>query len=817
MTLPALDEVLAVASRLGVVDADASLVGATKARLALWLGLRDGARDEAELTLSGAEVASRDAEAGAALAVLAASDARDGDMERALARWDDAVRRLRSAGRAEEAVAAQLDSAEALLERDGPADISAAAARLADARTRLGELSSEALRPRLKLLLARARGATGDVDGAVSELDAIAEGAKGIAMRELAWQAHAALARMHELRGAELSARRAWERAIEALEETATSLPRDLRDAFWSDPRRREARRKASGGASRASGGATGSDSQRDGRWTRLLEITKRLAAEHELDRLIERIVDSAVDLSGAERGFVLLVGADGKLVPHAVRDAASPDDPHVPFSQSIAEAVLIDGDPIVTVDARADGRLSEYLSVHKLMLQSVACMPIRDRAGVRGVLYVEHRVRRGRFGPGDVELLLAFADQVAIALGNAQLIAENVRRQRELEAANHALELAKEDIERLLEARTGELDEARRELTRARDALRKAHDRHGIVGRSEGIRRVLAIVDRVADSSVPVVIHGESGTGKELIARAIHFGGTRAKRPFVALNCAAIPEALLESELFGHVKGAFTGADRDRPGVLVQSDGGTLFLDEVGDMPPKMQVDLLRVLQDGKVRPIGGETETKVDVRIVAASNKLLRDLVAKGLFREDLYYRLNVVEIRIPPLRERRDDIPLLCDHFLEDIAKREEGTPKRISRDAVKRLAAHPLPGNVRQLEHVLVNACVMTEGPLIGVEDLALLGELPAGAIPARNEPGPVRESDDEELDELDDARPLRTDGGVLPANLEEWKAHERRKILEALEAAAWNRVRAAKMLGMPRRTFYRRLKEYEILE
>jgi transcriptional regulator with GAF, ATPase, and Fis domain len=790
-----------------------SAEGIGLAWLWMWLGQSERARATAEAILDRAELDGDDRTAARASAVLSVLDARAGDIDRALVRADVAISRMRSAGCLEEMAAVMLNAAEALLLRDGPGDLSAAAARLADARNALAAdgAAAEPLRTRLRILLAWARGAaTGDVDGALQELGQVADALRGPRDRDLAWQAHAAIARMHELRGAEVHARYAWERAMELLEDIATALPCDVRDAFWSDPQRRTVRERVSGGAGRPSNAASAapSEGRGDDRWARLLEITKRLAAEHELDRLLERINDSAVELSGAERGFVLLVGDDGRLRPAAVRDAISPDDPHVAFSQSIAEAVLIDGEPIVTVDARADGRLSEYLSVHKLMLQSVACVPIRDRSGVLGVLYVEHRVRRGRFGPADVELLLALADQAAIALANARLIAENEKKRRELEAAKEALERAKEEIERLLDARTAELDEARRELTRAREALRASHDRHGIVGRSEGIRKVLAVVDRVRDVSVPVVIYGESGTGKELVARAIHYGGARARKPFVAINCAAVPEQLLESELFGHVRGAFTGADRDRIGVLVRASGGTLFLDEIGDMPVKMQVDLLRVLQDGKVRPIGSEEEQQVDVRIVCASNKSLRDLVARGLFREDLFYRLSVVEIRLPPLRERRDDIPLLADHFLAMIAKRDGMPQKRLSREALRRLATHPLPGNVRQLEHVLINACVMVEGDVIEARDLALLGD--DGAAPPDARPA-LPDADDHGA-EASAAPPL----GQPPANLEAWKAQERRKILEALEATNWNRVRAAKQLGMPRRTFYRRLKEYDIL-
>jgi serine/threonine-protein kinase PknK len=312
-------------------------------------------------------------------------------------------------------------------------------------------------------------------------------------------------------------------------------------------------------------------------------------------------------------------------------------------------------------------------------------------------------------------------------------------------------------------------------------------------VGSSEAMRRVFSLIDRVRDTSVSVVIQGESGTGKELVARAIHYAGPRSAGPFVALNCAAIPETLLESELFGHVRGAFTGADRDRRGVIIQASGGTLFLDEVGDMPAKMQIDLLRVLQERTVRPIGGDRDELVDVRVIAASNKSLQREAEKGTFREDLFYRLNVVEIRLPALRERTGDIPLLCDHFLALFAKRDGVRQKRLTREAQKRLVDHPMPGNVRQLEHVLLNAWVLVEGEIIDADDLAL---------------------DDSDL--TSDAAVARASNEPRPQTLRDHKHDEKHRILTALEEFGWNRVRAAKALGMPRRTFYRRLKEYDIL-
>jgi len=790
---------------LGAGDAqELALTGARRAETQQWLGQHGAAFEESRAGLEHHDAPSTArAIAARTLGRIAAAT---GKVDTALNRFDDAVGWLRDPeDPSEELAVTYLDAAEALLDRDGPVDSSAAAGRLADARDHIESGGHARLKPRLDLLLARARGATGDSDGAIEELQRLLD-RPAAPSRDVHWQLYAAAARLHEQQGAAFLARKNWERAVEVLESIATALPRDYREGFWEDTRRRHVRRRAAGEQKRPNLATTPADPFADGRLARLLEVLKRLVSETDLDRLLERITDCAIELSGAERGFVLLTGDDGHLLPHTVRDAANPNDPHVAFSRSIAEAVLIDGEPILTVDARSDHRLSEYVSVHRLMLKSVACLPIRGRSGTVGVLYLEHRMRRGRFGEADLDILLAFADQAAIALENARLLGRLEARRIELEQTNEELGRAKESIERLLDAKTVELAEARTDLVRAREALRKANDRHGIVGRSQRMRRVFAVIDRVRDAGVPVVIQGESGTGKELIARAIHFSGVRAQKPFVAVNCAAIPDALLESELFGHVRGAFTGADRDRQGVLAKASTGTLFLDEVGDMPSKMQIDLLRVLQDRKVSPVGSDDEVEIDVRVIAASNKSLEKLVGEGAFREDLYYRLNVVELWLPPLRDRIEDIPLLCDHFLATFAKRDGLPPKRISREAVSRLSAHPLPGNVRQLEHLLLNAWVMTGGDTIDTDDLALGEDGSTLAMPPRLERA------------LSDAVavPARGPAVAPPSSIDEFKDTEKARILEALEQHAWNRVRAAKELGMARRTFYRRLKEYDIL-
>jgi DNA-binding NtrC family response regulator len=439
-------------------------------------------------------------------------------------------------------------------------------------------------------------------------------------------------------------------------------------------------------------------------------------------------------------------------------------------------------------------------MSVHKLMLKSVACIPISGHRGVVGVLYLEHRLRAGRFQESDIDLLLAFADQAAIAIENARLWRENEKRRRELEAQAAELAKAKGDIERLLETRTEELAEVRRDLGRARAALESQTNRHGIVGQSVAMRRVYALIDRVADSPVPIVIEGESGTGKELVARAIHFGGARRKEPFVALNCAALPEHLLESELFGHVRGAFTGADRDKRGLFQQANGGTIFLDEFADVPPRMQLDLLRVLQERRIRPVGAEQDHAIDVRVIAATNRPLKQLVASGRLREDLYYRMSVVEIRLPSLRERIEDVPLLCDHLLSRLAEQNGGRPRKLSRAALERILASDLPGNVRQLEHLLTSAAMLADGPLIEPSDLGLA----------------VGGEDEGEGEQAHAAVAEGERDGDLPSDLNGYKNREKQRILDALEKHNWNRAKAATALGMPRRTFYRRLTEFNIL-
>ncbi len=318
--------------------------------------------------------------------------------------------------------------------------------------------------------------------------------------------------------------------------------------------------------------------------------------------------------------------------------------------------------------------------------------------------------------------------------------------------------------------------------LTNLERELRERHQFHHIIGKSAKMQDVYRLVEDLADTDTTVLISGESGTGKELVARALHYGGPRGVKALVNVNCSALTENLLESELFGHVKGAFTGAVKDKTGRFQLADEGTIFLDEIGDISPRIQLKLLRVLQEQEFEKVGDSKTVSVDVRIIAATNRDLRARVKTGEFREDLYYRLKVVEIGLPPLRERRDDVPLLVEHFMEHFAKRFKKDIDGVSDEVLTSFLRYPWPGNVRELEHSLEHAFALCHERTIRVDHL-----------------------------------PSEIKGHIEPKSQapESKVIDEPRKLLRILKKADWNKAKAARMLGISRQTIYRKIEEYNL--
>jgi len=579
------------------------------------------------------------------------------------------------------------------------------------------------------------------------------------------------------------AAKEAFARAAQTLVRIAAELPAFVQESFWSVGRRWAIREAGSAPALAVRAVLPAETPAGLDKAFRLLALNARIAGEHDFDRLLDAAMDTAIDVLEAERGF-LLVRIDEELEVRVARniDREAIQGAQLKWSRRIAEEVFRSRELLVTTDAMADDRLAESASVHSMRLRSILCVPVLAAERAEGVLYIDNRFRTGAFGESDVRLARALADQLAVALVNARLI-------RELRARTEDLEVARAHLEELFEAERARGRTTQSLLARARRDLQGRFGRGELVGRGSAMRRVFERIDRVVDATVTVLLTGESGTGKELVARAIHLGGLRKDGPFVALNCGAVPETLLESELFGHVKGAFTGAVASKDGLFVAADCGTLLLDEVSDMPPAMQVRLLRVLQDGEVRPVGAAAAKKVDVRVIAATQRPLEDLVRAGLFREDLFYRLRVVGIEIPPLRDRGEDLPALVEHFLARSSK-TRGRRMRVSDEAMRALVSYPWPGNVRELQNVLERACVLARGIEIGVEDLGLATPPASSVVSSAGPAGPEGRSG--RRDHLD--------------------AEEVRR---ALAAERGHKGRAAKRLGVSRVTLYRRMKDLGI--
>jgi len=491
--------------------------------------------------------------------------------------------------------------------------------------------------------------------------------------------------------------------------------------------------------------------------------LLKALGRRQGFRALLDQVLDMLLLWTGVERGMLLLRAPEGRWVVRAARNLNRTDisEEQRTLSLSVAQRAMQEGRSVLLLDAgTTQGSL--HRSVVSLDLRSVLAVPLSSRGEILGVAYLDDRVKRAAFGQKELSWASLIATVAALAICDE-------RDRLELRRALRRAKRAEARLASRLNENEAELELAQRELNRYRES-RKLRDGHEhIIGKSRSMRDLLTLVDRVAESDVPAMILGESGTGKELIARAIASSGARRGKAFVAENCGAVPEPLLESTLFGHRKGAFTGATRNQPGLFSLAHGGTLFLDEIGEMSLVMQTKLLRVLQDGEIRPLGSERSEHVDVRLLVATHRDLEAMVASGQFRQDLYFRLNVIKLKVPPLRERREDIPLLVAHFLARYAP----SPRALSNTALGRLCSFAWPGNVRQLENEVRRMIVL------GGEHLTA-ADLSPELLAASSEDTPLAQTLREKVDAL-----------------------ERQLVLEALEQAGGNRTRAADALGVSR--------------
>jgi transcriptional regulator with GAF, ATPase, and Fis domain len=466
-----------------------------------------------------------------------------------------------------------------------------------------------------------------------------------------------------------------------------------------------------------------------------LLKISRIVHAIRGLEELQAQLLDLVFEVVPAGRGAILLAeSADQEFncLYARTREAGQPQ--LVRVSRTIARQVMKENVAILGVDVAASGNLRDVESLAESEVRSLLCVPLTVFQRVIGCIYLDSTNVANRFQEDHLQLMAAIAGISAVALDNA-------RRTQWLEEENQRL-----------------TSEVRQEQS--------------LVGEGARMKEIFQFLARVAPTESTVLIEGESGTGKELAARALHRNSHRGNKPFVAINCAAIPETLLESDLFGHERGAFTGAAVLKKGRLEVADGGVVFLDEIGELAPALQVKLLRVLQEREFERVGGTHSIKVDIRLIAATNRELTEAVRKGQFRQDLYYRLAVVRLTMPPLRERREDIPMLTRHFLQKYAKRSKVKPKPVSREAMSALVHYEWPGNVRELENAIERALVM------GSSDAVLLEDLPESL--------------------LEQESPAELHEGKYHASVKELK---KQLIADAVEQTHGNYVEAAGILGV----------------
>ncbi|WP_437632951.1 sigma-54-dependent Fis family transcriptional regulator [Sorangium sp. So ce854] len=500
-----------------------------------------------------------------------------------------------------------------------------------------------------------------------------------------------------------------------------------------------------------------------------LLQLVRILLSEDDDARTPELLLGLVIEATGADRGFIVVREGDSYEKKFAVRfDRATISDEQRTFSRGLVRQA-IETRQIVCLSRDADAprfALSESLAASGA--STVLVVPLAHGDEVYGTVYVEYGTR----GAGD-------------------------------EARRFVAELA--DLAGLFLKRAIEREALRRRTQSLERDLFARHDFQGIVAQDPKMIALLKTVAQVADTDATVLLRGETGTGKELVARALHVNSPRRGKPCVTLHTSALPGTILESELFGHVKGAFTGADRDRVGRVASARGGTLFLDEVAEIAPDVQAKLLRFLQFGEIQRVGSDRTERVDVRVIAATHQDLPALVEAGKFRRDLYFRLKVIELEIPPLRERAGDIPLLVEHFLRACWKRPGERPRWTAR-AERALREHAYPGNVRELAHAVERACVLATWPVLDVDllppDLTAAAARPAAARPAAGAPGPEPRFSKLSADELEAAREAgaaEAERAFLAALLDRHGGN----VSQAARASGLNRTYLQKLLARHR--------------
>lgn len=478
-----------------------------------------------------------------------------------------------------------------------------------------------------------------------------------------------------------------------------------------------------------------------------LLKIGQEINTVHDSSILLERVLDYAMETLSAERGFILLKKNNSAERQHEVVTARNINKESIlaqkDYSSSVVSQVLESGEAVLSLDALSDDRFSGAQSVMMQQIKSVMCTPLRQNDDqLVGVIYMDSRAASNRFDQESLDFLKAFANQAQIAITNARLFEKLQSENKKLKRQISVSQLFPE-----------------------------------IIGKSEAMIKIFELLRDVADSTASVLIEGESGTGKELVARALHFHSSRSAQAFIPIFCGSLSESLLESELFGHKKGSFTGASENKAGLFEAAHLGTIFLDEIADIGMNIQTKLLRVLQEGEIKRVGETIMRKLDVRVISATNKDLWKETKAGKFREDLYYRLDVINIKMPALRERREDITLLAEYFLKNYSLKNKKNIHDFNRQALDFLEQYHWPGNVRELENAVERAVILCRGNEIEPELFQLKKpdvQMPIGQT----------------LDEINKFAIQRT-----------------------IELVKGNRTKAAEMLGVSRRWLQYQLKAW----